>query len=150
MYASYYEYNIKYPKPLPKRYLILNKILGTLQSLEKRIFQKNRVFWSKNGSTEIYTLSSKSCAHFHKNHNLNIIDLSKVNISFKFRKLNNKKYIILPSALEEQNIISNSILCDSYIYYLMKKKYLKFTLSGILLIQIIQGNILKNVYLLKI
>ena len=40
MYASYYEYNIKYPKPLPKRYLILNKILGTLQSLKKEFSKK--------------------------------------------------------------------------------------------------------------
>jgi hypothetical protein len=130
MYTSYQEFNIKYPKPLRLRYLLGNSILGFLQNLRDRVFQKNNPFWSKTGVSLIYTLSPLSCSQFSVEMGLKTLDLGKIPTKLTFKNLSNTKPIIVPSALEEQMIVSNTIMCNSYLHYLknnsIKEVYIKW------------------------
>jgi hypothetical protein len=119
MYSSQNEFNIKYPNPLKARYKLVNNLLSNLQNLKKRIFQKDDAFWSKNNKSFFYALSNLSYNNLSIDKN-KIINLQEVEIIVKIPKINSNYPIILPSALEEQNITTNQNIADTYIYFLKK------------------------------
>ena len=120
MYASQNEFNIKYPDPLKIRYKLVNSLLSNIQNLKKRIFQNDNAFWSKNNKSFFYALSNLSYQNLNIDKN-KIINLQEVEINVKIPKINSNFPIILPSALEEQNITTNQNLANSYIHFLKKK-----------------------------
>ena len=120
MYASQNEFNIKYPDPLKIRYKLVNSLLSNIQNLKKRIFQNDNAFWSKNDKSFFYALTNLSYQNLNIDKN-KIINLQEVEINVKIPKINSNFPIILPSALEEQNITTNQNLANSYIHFLKKK-----------------------------
>ncbi len=119
MYSSQNEFNIKYPTPLKVRYKILNNLLSNIQNLNKRIFQNDNPFWSKNDKSFFYSLSNLSYQNLNIDKN-KLINLQNVEINVKIPKINSNYPIILPSALEEQNITTNNNIANSYIQFLKK------------------------------
>jgi len=119
MYSTQNEFNIKYPYPLKIRYKLVNNLLSNIQNLKKRIFQNDDAFWSKNNKSFFYALSNLSYQNLNIDKN-KIINLQEVEINVKIPKINSNFPIILPSALEEQNITTNQNIANSYIYFLKK------------------------------
>jgi hypothetical protein len=119
MYASQNEFNIKYPSPLKTRYKFINSLLSNIQNLKERIFQNDNPFWSKNDNSNFYALSDFSYQNLNIDTN-KIINLQEVETDVKIPKINSNFPIILPSALEEQNITTNQNIANSYIYFLKK------------------------------
>jgi hypothetical protein len=119
MYSSQNEFNIKYPDPLKIRYKLVNSLLSTIQNLKKRIFQNDNAFWSKNDNSFFYALSNFSYQNLNIDTN-KIINLQEVETDVKIPNINYTFPIILPSALEEQNITTNQNIANSYIYFLKK------------------------------
>ena len=120
MYASQNEFNIKYPSPLKTRYKLVNSLLSNIQNFKKRIFQNDNPFWGKNDNSFFYALSAFSYQNLNIDTN-KIINLQEVETDVKIPNINYTFPIILPSALEEQNITTNQNIANSYIYFLKKK-----------------------------
>jgi hypothetical protein len=127
MYTTKKEFNIKYPNPLRKRYVIINYLLGIIQGNKKRIFQKTDPFWKAYNDTCFFTLHEQSMNDILIN--IPIINLQKVPL--KFDKLILRPIpILLPSALSEQGICSNRDLSLTYTTFCInqdiKEVYLKW------------------------
>lgn len=127
MYSSYAEFNKKYPNPLKLKNLLVNKMLSSIQGLRKRIFQVNDPYWASNNQTKIYTLHEYSMKYIKCN--LKKINLQNIQLPIQNEELEELP-ILLPSALEEQNICNNIHVVKSYLLfcskYNIKKAYIKW------------------------
>jgi hypothetical protein len=127
MYSSNSEFNIKYPNPLKIRHLVINKTLSLFQGLYKRIFQLNNPFWAYNYNTKFYLLHEYSMKYIECN--LKKINLEKIRLNFICDELEDLP-ILLPSALEEQNICNNKHVLKSYLIFCsnrnISKAYIKW------------------------
>jgi len=127
MYSSHNEFNIKYPNPLKLRHLVINKTLSLFQGLYKRIFQLNDPFWASNYNTKFYQLHEYSMKYIKCN--LKKINLEKIRLAIICDELEDLP-ILLPSALEEQNICNNKYVLKSYLIFCsnhsITKAYIKW------------------------
>jgi hypothetical protein len=115
MYTTIDEYNLKYPSPLKRRYRLINYILGSIQNLRERVYQKRSVFWNMTQDTTFFCLHELSMAN--NKEIINRVNLFNIQIDYEDPNLKELPFLLL-SALEEQKICSNHILCRVYIKYL--------------------------------
>lgn len=114
-YSSQDEFHIKYPSPIKNRYLLANFVLGSFQGIRSRVRQYRDPFWDGENESVFYGLHPLSMDKIPLN--IPKIILSDISVNIDLPDLSNIP-IVLPSALDEQNISKNEANVRVYIDYL--------------------------------
>ena len=118
-YSSQDVFNTKYPVPLKNRYRLVNFVLGSLQRVRERVHQNREVFWKGKNDSVFYALHPLSMTKIKLHIPKIVLNETYVNLDLP---LLSDMPIVLPSALDEQNISVNKMNIKVYTDYLCSSK----------------------------